>query len=42
MPLPRQTDEIFVTLCGMLLIKNPNLWASIDEILAVPEVNWVA
>lgn len=26
----------------MLLIKNPNLWASIDEILAVPEVFWVA
>lgn len=23
----------------MLLVKNPNLWASIDEILNAPEVN---
>jgi len=28
-----------VKIVGMLLCKNPNLRASIDEILSIPEIN---
>lgn len=38
-PPPKDTNPVFVKLIDMLLEKNPNLRASIDEILQVPEVD---
>jgi hypothetical protein len=39
MPLPNSYTKILHTLVAMMLEKNQNLRASIDDILSVPEVS---
>ena len=32
-PLPKSTDPLFRRLIEKMLVKNPNLWASIEEVM---------